>query len=302
MKGKIFFWGTFLIFLGLFLLMNNFGIFKVNFTEILDWWPIILIIWGIALLKIPDVLKNILLALSGLLFSLFIVTAFSTGSNFVGSITSPGDVIFDVDTEDCVKQQEKPDDKIKRAKLNFSGGAGSFNFGTTDDFLYKIESGFENCEVDTDQPNDTTLVLNYSVGDGNINGSNSRYNMLYIYSQPIWDVDISAGASKMDINLKELKMENLSIDAGASTITISIGEIVQNCKVSINCGAATFKIIIPKNSGCSVQGDMALSKVNFEGLDKNSAGVYITDNYYNSKNKIDFYIDGALSNFNIIRE
>lgn len=305
MKGKLFFWGSFLIFLGVLLLLNNFKILHLELSEVLDWWPILLIIWGVALLKIPIILKNILFALTGVLLALFLFIIFSYGNEFIESITGPGPVAFeinDTDTDGCSSLQDKTDDKITNAKLNFSGGAGSFNFETTNEYLYDISSGHSNCEIISDSPNDSTIVLSYDFAGSGIQGKINSNNKLAIYNYPKWDVDISAGASKINLNFVDLKIKNLNIDAGASNSNIKLGANLPLSKVTINCGAATFNIEVPINAGCSVQGDMALSKVNFEGMKRNSAGVYISDNYYKSANKIDFYIDGAISKFNISRK
>ena len=300
MKSSLFFWGSFLIFLGTFLLMNNFGIFEFSFSEVVDWWPLMLIIWGVSLLKVPQIVKNILMALSGVLLSLIIVTLFTSGFNFVDNFT--GNIDISSNTNNCTNYSDKPADNLKIAKLNFSGGAGSFNISDTDEYLYYLNSGSDNCVIDSDYPNDSTVVLNYSVGEGEKISGASRYTKLQLSNQPNWDIDISAGAANLKVDFQNLKLANLNIDAGATNADLTLSAKLPITKVNISCGAATFKIKVPKDIGCSVQGDMALSKTKFTGLTKNSAGVYISENYYESINKIDFNIDGALSKFDIERK
>ncbi len=303
MKSKLFFWGSFLICLGTLLLLNNFDLIDFNMPNILNWWPLLLIIWGVALLKVPVILKNILFSLTGVLLALFIFVIFSNSVKFVGNITGPGDIFFIALNDDgCESSQDKTDDKITNAKLNFSGGAGSFKLATTNEYLYNISSGDLNCNVETDTPNDSTVVLNYDFAGSGIQGKSHQSNKLEIYDHLQWDIDLSAGASKMELNLEDLKIKHLNIDAGASNTSLKLGAKLPQTKVIINCGAATFNIEIPSSAGCSVQGDLALSKTKFEGMKLNSSGVYITENYYNSPNKIDFYIDGAISNIDIIRK
>jgi hypothetical protein len=300
MKSSVFFWGAFLIFLGIFLLMNNFGILNFQFDEIFDWWPIILVILGVALLKLPDIVRHLLMALSGILLSLFIVALISNGLNFFDDIRA--NIEFSEDEDNCTKYFESSKTDYKIAKLNFSGGAGHFSFGSTDDNLYYLTSGYNNCDVDTDEPNDSTIIINYTFGDSeSINTTSARYSKLLLLDGPVWDIDISAGASKLDLDFSNLRVNKIKIDAGASNATLKLSADMPMTKVSINCGAATLNIEVPENAGCSVQGDMALSKINFIGLNQNSSGTYISDNYYKSNNKIDFYIDGAISTIKIVR-
>jgi hypothetical protein len=303
MKNRYIFWGTFLIFLGIFILMNNFGIFKVDSSEILVWWPVLLIFWGATLLKIPEIAKLILSALAAVLFAFGIVTFFAGGMHAFDNIKTNFEFKDEDAATNCTNYEEELDSAIKYGTVNFSGGAGKFDFNSTNDYFYYLKSGTDECSVVVDRPNDSTAVLNYSFDDAEVGSNNShRYSNFEINKSLIWDVNISAGASKMDINLDDLIISDLNIDAGASDTDLKLGANYPLTKVKIDCGAANFRIAIPQEAGCSVQGDMALTKLNFEGLKQNSAGVYISDNYYKSNNKIDFYIDGALSKVQISRK
>lgn len=297
MKSALFFWGTFLIFTGVLLLLNNFNLLTADFSELVGWWPLLLVIWGAVLLKIPELAKNILMALAGVLSAMIIITFISGGISFVDSFKGNKDFENET-TSNCNRSEAVPAKGIKDAKLNFSGGAGKFVVGSTDEYLYKINSGSALCDIDIDNPDDTTIVLNYSFVD---NDGGGRYSKIEVYDMLDWDIDISAGASSLILNLNELKVKSLSIDAGASNATIKLSADFPITKVKINCGAATLEIEIPNDAACSVQGDMTLSKTNFAGLSMNSSGVFISDNYYQNVNKIDFYIDGTLSNISIIR-
>ena len=75
MKPSGIFWGSFLVFLGIFFLMSNFELLNFESNYIFKFWPVILIIWGAALLKIPLMVKGILAGLSGLLVALLLISA-----------------------------------------------------------------------------------------------------------------------------------------------------------------------------------------------------------------------------------
>ncbi|MBX3042954.1 MAG: hypothetical protein KIT33_01780 [Candidatus Kapabacteria bacterium] len=297
MKSSLFFWGSFLIFLGIFILSNNFGAFRVSFSEVIDWWPLLLIIWGLSLLKIPLIVKNIILSLSGLLLSLLIVAMFTSGFSYLSELGNNIDI--NSAKSDCNSNHEILDEKVTKGVLNFSGGAGSFVISNTMDYLYEVNSSSVFCDVTIDRPNDSLVVLNYSLAGSEGTNNQSRYTKIEILEDLEWDIDISAGASKIKLDLEELKVPNLNIDAGATNAGLKLGAHLPMTKVNINCGAATLDITVPEDAGCSVQGDFALSKTSFENFTKNSSGIFVTKNYYDNVNKIDFQIDGALSNIKI---
>ncbi|GAB1371867.1 DUF5668 domain-containing protein [Candidatus Kapaibacterium sp.] len=303
MKAKVVFWGTFLIFLGLFILMYNFDIFEFKLSEILTWWPILFIFWGALLLKLPEIVKQLIAAVSGVLLSLIIVVFFASGIGFVNDF-SPSIKVTTGDSTDevCEEKADRLEEKVKYGRLNFSGGAGKFTIASNSDYFYKINSGTKDCVINIDRPDDSTAVLNYTFGEGTASANSNRTTRVEVDENLIWDMDLSTGAAKMIVDLAKIRLSELNIDAGASDTEIYLGETNSLTKVNINCGAAKFKISVPKNMGCSVQGDMALSKKIFEGLKENSAGVFISDNYYSSKGKIDFYIDGAISTIVINRD
>ena len=79
-KGTIF-WGIFLISFGILLLIMQFDLTYFSLTFGIDLWPLILIFWGVSLLKIPDIYKKILAGATGLLIALFIAGLIDGANN-----------------------------------------------------------------------------------------------------------------------------------------------------------------------------------------------------------------------------
>ncbi|MBI5323909.1 MAG: hypothetical protein HZB41_01280, partial [Ignavibacteriae bacterium] len=73
-KTKSIFWGVFLIFLGIFFLMNELNMWNYDLSVIQYFWPLLLVIWGISILKIPGIAKKILASLAAILLALFIMS------------------------------------------------------------------------------------------------------------------------------------------------------------------------------------------------------------------------------------
>ncbi len=79
MKKSTIFWGVFFIGLGVLLLLRQVGIWDGYLDGFLHFWPVLLVIWGITLLKIGDMAKLVLTTVSALLLSLFTAGFISDG-------------------------------------------------------------------------------------------------------------------------------------------------------------------------------------------------------------------------------
>lgn len=67
------FWAVFLICFGGFWLMYNFGMATFRFGKVVDYWPILLILWGISFLRVPLWIKIVLSASAAVLLALLLI-------------------------------------------------------------------------------------------------------------------------------------------------------------------------------------------------------------------------------------
>jgi hypothetical protein len=77
MKSSKIFWGVFLVSLGTLLLIRQFGVWDVDLGDLFNLWPSLLIIWGVSLLKIGEIAKLSLIAITALLLAVFTAGFFS---------------------------------------------------------------------------------------------------------------------------------------------------------------------------------------------------------------------------------
>jgi predicted membrane protein len=299
MKAGAIFGGSFLIFLGVFILLLNFGVALPTFSGIIKFWPVLLIIWGIALLKIHNVAKIILAALSGILLALILTSLYTSAIDGFENINI--DKKFDFNKKSRVfnnSYEDAIDSTIKYAELEFSGGIGKFNFDVSDDYGFVIQSKSPSIEI-TKTIKDSTVRYVFSGTDGSFGESSRSINILLGKSY-LWDLELSTGASESDINLKELLLRNLKIDAGASDFKINIGDLTDS-KIEISSGAANFKITIPSNVGCRIKTQTSLSSTKFKDFISSEPGVFYSKDYDDWERKINIEFDGALSNFEVKR-
>lgn len=61
-------------------------------------------------------------------------------------------------------------------------------------------------------------------------------------------VDISAGATKADIDLRDLEVEDFTAQTGASDVTVTFGDKARAAKADISAGAAGIRVRVPRSA------------------------------------------------------
>lgn len=110
---------------------------------------------------------------------------------------------------------------------------------------------------------------------------------------------INTGASSAKLDLSELMIEVLDIDAGASSIDLNLGDKVNSIKVDIDAGASSLDITLPKTIGVKLNLDSGLSSKNLNDFQKIDDNHYQSNNYDTQEKKIDLDLDLGVSSLNI---
>jgi hypothetical protein len=94
-----------------------------------------------------------------------------------------------------------------------------------------------------------------------------------------WDIDLDIGAADANIDLSEVSLASLQIDAGASSIDIRVGEEVEDgAEVSIDGGAGSFNISVPESLTVTVRTDTGLSSNDLDDrFEETEDDVYMYD-------------------------
>ena len=116
-------------------------------------------------------------------------------------------------------------------------------------------------------------------------------------------LDVSAGASQAEIDLTNLAIRQVTLEAGASSTTVTLGdrEGVQN--VTINAGASVLNLEVPASRGLQITTDSGLSSHNFEaaGL-RRVENVYTSEGFDSAKTKTIMQLTGGASSVELIRK
>lgn len=298
MKYKNIFWGIVLIAIGVMFILKNLDIINFNWFMLFQLWPLILVFWGISLIPVKDYVKFILMLLS-LSIGIWLVNYYKSDIFFGWHINKD-------DKKNWTEQRmsETYDSTITKATLRLDAVAGNYNINSATDKLIDFESkgniGDYKLLVSNE---DSTKVVKIGLESNvvNINSENkgNETNIL-LNANPLWNLKFEAGASDIDFDLSQFKVEKIKFDGGASNIKIKIGNKIPMVNLDVDAGASSIKIHIPKESGCELIGDNVLSSLHFENFTSKD-GVYRTDNFEKASNKIYIKIDAAVSKMKIER-
>jgi hypothetical protein len=311
MKYRHVFWAFILIAIGVLFMLNNFGVLEFGFRTLWSLWPLILILWGISILPIKDGFK--IAALAGVLaLTVIFYNRISERSswfhfhNFRG--WSDRDWEDDEDSSTTYNYQPQnlsvPFDSLTgKGVLRLDAAAGNFNLqGVTSDFLSFNKTGdIGNYSLTTTNEGNIKRI-NLSLEKSGIRHSvNENKVDIKLSEKPSWNLDFDIGAAEILMDLRDYKIDTTTIDAGASSIDIKIGNKNPLTVMTFNAGASSIRVEIPKESGCQIKSESFMISKEFEGFTKKGDGIYQTDNYNSGKNKIMLTIKTAISKIEIVR-
>ncbi|MBM4175729.1 MAG: hypothetical protein FJ213_06095 [Ignavibacteria bacterium] len=299
MKSKQLFWGILFLVFGGLLLLNNFNLINVSFYNLWKFWPAILILFGISLFMKDPKLKNVFSSLAAVFLA---VVIFAWFLRFSGCHHFNYD-----DSEIATKEIAEPySPTILKANLNLDIGAGKFTIEDTTDQLLegKVKSGWGDYSIERWHDESTeNLKLRLKDGHKISLGKVFKGNKLNLKlnPNPEWNFDFDMGAADIDFNFEKYKVKNLKVDMGAASLKLKISELQDTSNITIDGGASSIRIYIPKNSGCEINSDMGLSSKEYEEFVNVGEDTYRTVNYETAEKKIFISLDGGVSSVKVKR-
>jgi len=305
MKTSKIFWGTLFIFLGLLILINNFSSINFYWGDIWQFWPVVLVLLGISILIKHRAGKVIVAAAAAIVLALTIFATFKFTLSFV---ENDFEVVIDAgdDYEYTVSEyHETFESSITKAILNLDGGIGSFKIDKpTDNLVYVTTRGIENNFFLSKADTDTISNVSLSMKRTNFHIGKSKYKNvvdIWLNEKPLWDLNIDLGAAAIKLDLTKFKLENIEINIGAASLDMKLGSLSEETNLSIDAGASKIVISVPEVVGCQLDLDDVLSANNIVGFEYIKSGLYRTERFDDAEKKIFISIDCGVSSINISR-
>jgi hypothetical protein len=320
------FWGAILVALGVLMLgvVNDWFQFEVSMREIAKYWPILIIIGGIAVFFTPK--RTVFNPTTALLVAFAIPLAIYNAStaaidnvkaefndDFDFDVEMDDNFTFDTDSMNSSNSSQNfsvPfDSSVQEVNLEIGGGAAEFFLSeasssdvfSADTKLFKNKFNLEDEKKGTTQ--DISFKMSSKNGSDNFHigkGMNNDVN-LKLSKAPIWNLDLGIGAGELKFDLSDYKVKDIKMETGAADISLKMGNKLKESKVRIESGVAKVKILIPQNAACQIKMDGALNTKDFDGFSKSSSRTWKTENFETASNKIYLEINSGLSAVSVDR-
>lgn len=304
MKTGNIFWGILFIVLGLLYLFVNVFDINIELSTLYNYWPIILILFGLSFLTANKIAKAASVAGASIFLSLVIFSFFS-GNNFHCNFDDEDDWAENKTRIEAVTREYE--DKFNNMDVNIYGGAGTFSIGSTDDYLYDINSKAASTffSIDT-MSSDDYYKLDLKMDENVINLEDSkpgnRRLTLALNKNPMYKFGFKLGAAAADLDLRNLKVNKVDVEMGAASLNLELSEPPQDTSfVRMEAGASSIEISVPKGVNVEIRNEMKISKNSFPGFTEVTENFYKSENYNSSGKKILIYLNGAVSKIKIRR-
>lgn len=285
-------WGLLLITIGVLILLGNIGILEVDLWQLWQLWPLLIIVAGISILALRGWL-SVAISIIVTVVVLGLAAAVSTGV-----IKTGGEVTNE--SFEVVQAHQA----VTKANVEIDAGAGSIIVGSQSGNNV-VEGSLESNVFKVNRQtsvDDGTQYVKLSL-DGNAEWWRGKFsNTLTVNLKKDLPTSLSfnAGASKIKIDLREVVTEALTIDSGASSIDLKLGDKQAVSEVDIDTGVSSVDISVPKNSGIRIVIDGGLSSKNLPSdFEEVSEDTFESANYKDAENKINIVIDMGVSSLKL---
>ena len=303
MKSGRVFWGTLFVIIGLLGILNNFFDLAISWDVLWKLWPLLLVFLGVSAFLKDSKSKWIIIGGIGLLTGVVLFASVQRGCDGVHRIVGDMDSYDGDYTEQELSQAY--DSTVTHARFEFEGGAGHFEMGDSTGALVSasVRSSISDYLLEY-LPADDIPSMRLSMTEESVSweGSKMRNNVkIRLHADPLWDLDIDAGAAKIDFDLRSYRINRLELDAGAASIEVRLGSRADTCNVHVETGASSVRISVPSGVACELRTESALSSKHIDGFSSLGDGVYRTDNFERTPKRVFIYVDSGLSSISIDR-
>lgn len=283
-----------LIGLGTALLLGNLGIISINWLNLLQFWPLILILMGLdIMLGGRSVLGSLSIAALGI--ALVIGAIIWAG---VGPGTGPGGQIV---TKPI--QQELGDVTALKATLEL--GAANADIHAEHGSTYAVKGEYHG---DERMPIDVSYERNGDTGALDLTQKSDKLNNLNIKTSELTlgltdavpvNLTVNAGVGNATFDLTDIQLDSLDLNGGVGNVTLTLpGSGKYNAK--IDAGVGNITVYIPKEIEARIHYDSGISELNIDSrFHKIDDETWETSGYSDADNAVDIDINAGIGNVNI---
>lgn len=291
------FWGALFIFVGTLLLLDNLNVVNVNFMNLWQLWPVLIIGAGVSMFSLRGWVAGVVslvlvLALAGLTLLVAVDNSFYTSAqNVQTKVATIGEAIEATDKELDVSLKTGAVD----LDLSSRDMDRAFSAEVTSNHLVLnqeravVRDGTRYIELTTD------MTRGWWLGPVNNNMKLELTERLPL------NLHVDTGASTLTGDLSNTQLKTMSLNAGASDVDLKFGTKQALQGITFEGGASKITLRIPSATGVRVETESGLTHTDFAGVTKLSDGLYESTDYRTAQNQIAIFAKLGVSSFTIVR-
>lgn len=282
---RSFFWPALLILAGVIALMVNIGAIPSDrLYQLLDLWPLILIVIGLEL-----IVRHSVRGLAGdVAAALIVLLAVAGAVGYVAAAPNP----YATRTMDASGSVGA----LNQAALEINVGAATIDMSAGDlgADLYRahIEYSGPTPQIDFDQASGRLKIS--QPNDGFLGNRKFRLALQLNAGVP-WTVTENSGAATGTLDFSGVRIASLKVNTGASHEEITLGPLSGTVPVDINGGALTVRVHRPGGVEASVRVSGGAVNLNADGRSFHAIGNvgFETDGYAGANDRYRITVNGG---------
>jgi hypothetical protein len=300
MKLSGVFLGAFLLANGVLLFLRNTGPIEIAIENSAPYWALIFVLLGVSIMLENRWLKAGAAGSAAILLTV-VIWSFALRFQFPEFIYESR--FSKADARHSSYQISEPfDSAVQRAKLNLRHSIGTLTIKDTTNDLASVESvsplGYK--WIRKHFADYELLELKPKYDHGTFTFNTSPFTTIKLNAAPTWDIRLDISATPATLDFSKFKVEQLHLDAGASSIDLRLGNLADKLNVFIDAAAATIDIELPKDVGCEIYCNNRLGKAHFDGFIKKGDAMR-TDNFDTASKKVYINLDSGVSSIDVRR-
>jgi hypothetical protein len=292
--------GVIFICCGIVLLLNTLDYVSWSvWFKILSLWPVLLIAIGIEL-----IFRKTFLSFLTILSPILLILAILGPVYF-----SYGEWTRGVRLAKNYEWTQPFNEEIKKAKVTVEFKAGELELKSDTLNLVKANLDYWNKKPECDfffSDLDSTVRIRIKGGKKEWSDwvwkgwRRHEWNIRLNHKIPL-ELELRSKASDADLDLSDLKVDDLSLILKASDLRVKFGK-KEFVKCKFDSDASHIRILIPEESGIKIESEANLTSTEFSG----DLSIYHEDNTYQSENfesapyKIDLFLEGSVSKLEVL--
>ena len=291
------FWGLLFVLVGTLLLLDNLNVIQVNLSNLWQLWPVLIIGAGISMLSLRGWVAAVVASVLGV--GLLVLVTVTVVENPYFMLTPQPT------TQQVLTIPEEQDSTVKNLDVSVATGAAEILLSSSDQdeaVVAKLDSSHMTLASDS-EVRDATRYVTFTTESTRQLWLGSIKNKLELdvtRDLPL-SLRLNIGASSLGGDMAKAKLSILDIKAGATTIDLKLGTVMARQEVTLEAGASTVTLDVPKTAGVRVYTDGGLNTTDFEDIDKTSEGVYQTKDFDTASSQITIRAKLGASTFTIDR-